>query len=48
MAMWPGGVTSQFRNLPLLQLAGHPVAVRPDTVLRVAAAAAGWEVLGRR
>lgn len=35
-------------DLPLLQLAGHPVAVRPDPALRVAAVTAGWEVLGRR
>ncbi len=35
-------------DLPLLRLAGHPVAVRPDTALRAAAEAAGWEILGRR
>ncbi|MBL8200292.1 MAG: HAD-IB family hydrolase [Chromatiales bacterium] len=35
-------------DLPLLRFAGHPVAVRPDPGLRAAAAAAGWEMLGRR
>jgi len=35
-------------DLPLLRLAGHPVAVRPDRVLRAAAEAGGWETLGRR
>jgi HAD superfamily hydrolase (TIGR01490 family) len=37
-----------FHDLPLLRLAGHPVAVRPDRALRAAAGAAGWEILGRR
>lgn len=35
-------------DLPLLRFAGSPVAVRPDAALRAAAAAAGWEILGRR
>lgn len=35
-------------DLPMLRLAGHPVAVRPDTILRTAAMAEGWEILGRR
>jgi HAD superfamily hydrolase (TIGR01490 family) len=35
-------------DLPLLRRAGHPVAVRPDRVLRAAAEAGGWETLGRR
>ncbi len=35
-------------DLPLLQLVGHPVAVRPDRGLRQAARRAGWEILGER
>ena len=35
-------------DLPMLRFAGHPVAVRPDTGLRTAATAEGWEILGRR
>ncbi len=35
-------------DLPLLRLAAHPVAVRPDTALRAEAESAGWEILGRR
>jgi len=35
-------------DLPLLQFAGHPVAVRPDPGLLAAARAAGFEILGRR
>jgi HAD superfamily hydrolase (TIGR01490 family) len=35
-------------DLPLLRLAGHPVAVRPDAGLLAAAKAAGFEILGRR
>jgi HAD superfamily hydrolase (TIGR01490 family) len=35
-------------DLPLLRLAGHPVAVRPDAALLAAAKAAGWEILGSR
>lgn len=35
-------------DLPLLQLVGHPVAVRPDRGLRHAARNAGWEILGER
>ncbi len=35
-------------DLPLLRLAGHPVAVRPDAALLAAATAAGWEILGGR
>jgi HAD superfamily hydrolase (TIGR01490 family) len=35
-------------DLPLLRLAGHPVAVRPDAGLLTAAKAAGFEILGKR
>lgn len=35
-------------DLPLLSLAGHPVAVRPDAALLVVATAAGFEILGGR
>lgn len=35
-------------DMALLQVVGHPVAVRPDTVLRHAAQTAGWEILGKR
>jgi HAD superfamily hydrolase (TIGR01490 family) len=35
-------------DLPLLRLAGHPVAVRPDAALLAAAKAGGFEILGRR
>lgn len=48
----PAGDLSAYgdsaHDLPLLRFAGRPVAVRPDTRLCAAAAAAGWEILGRR
>jgi HAD superfamily hydrolase (TIGR01490 family) len=35
-------------DLPLLELAGHPVCVEPTTPLRRIASARGWEVIGLR
>jgi phosphoserine phosphatase len=35
-------------DIPLLELADHPVAVYPDEVLRATAVERGWEILGDR
>jgi len=35
-----------FTDLPLLERAGHPVAVYPDSQLAAHARAEGWEILG--
>ena len=40
------GDTAQ--DIPLLEHAGHPVAVYPDEALKRAALARGWEILGSR
>ena len=37
--------SSSISDLPLLTLVGHPVAVKPDRALRVAAHARGWRLL---
>ncbi len=40
------GDTAQ--DIPLLEHAGHPVAVYPDEALKAIAQARGWEILGSR
>jgi HAD superfamily hydrolase (TIGR01490 family) len=39
------GYSDSQNDLPLLQQVSHPVAVRPDAVLRSHAVQAGWEIL---
>ncbi len=36
--------SDSINDLPLLSLVGHPVAVNPDSALRVEARARGWEI----
>ncbi|MEJ5225443.1 MAG: haloacid dehalogenase-like hydrolase, partial [Anaerolineales bacterium] len=37
--------SDSHNDLPLLQLAAHPVAVMPDDTLRAHALSAGWQVM---
>ncbi len=39
------GYSDSHNDLPLLQQVTHPIAVRPDTLLRNHAVQAGWEVI---
>lgn len=46
--VWPESYVyaDSYTDLPLLELAGHPVAVHPDDELAARAQARGWEIMG--
>jgi len=45
---WPSSwaMADRYWDLPVLELAGHPVAVHPDARLRRHAQQKGWEIIG--
>ena len=45
---WPNSwaMADRFWDVPVLELAGHPVAVHPDAKLRRYAQEKGWDVIG--
>lgn len=45
---WPStwAMADRYWDLPVLELAGHPVAVHPDVRLRRYAQQKGWEIIG--
>jgi HAD superfamily phosphoserine phosphatase-like hydrolase len=45
---WPSSwaMADRYWDLPVLELAGHPVAVHPDARLRRYAQQKGWEIIG--
>ena len=45
---WPStwAMADRYWDLPVLELAGHPVAVHPDARLRRYAQQKGWEIIG--